>query len=215
MRKVLAKKLKIKEIYFTLQGEGYYTGRSAVFCRFAGCNLWSGREEDRSNAVCKFCDTDFWGTDGENGGIYTEEELTQKIKAVWGSKKGDPFVVFTGGEPALQLTTSLIDKVSEAGFFTSIETNGTIPIPTNIDWVTVSPKSNTDILISKGSELKLVYPQSDNDPQQFINLDFDHFYLQPLDNAAKHANTKLCMEYCRKFPHWKLSLQTHKLLGIK
>lgn len=202
-------------MYFTLQGEGFYTGRSAVFCRFTGCNLWSGREEDRSKAICKFCDTDFWGTDGENGGVYNQNDLINKALELWDDRESDPFVVFTGGEPALQLTEELLLGFKSAGFYTTVETNGTMELPNGLDWVTVSPKANTEILIKKGNELKLVYPQIENKPEAFEYLDFNHFYLQPMDSAEKHANTKLCLDYCRKNPKWKLSLQTHKLLGIK
>lgn len=201
-------------MYYTLQGEGYHTGRAAVFCRFTGCNLWSGREEDRSDAVCKFCDTDFWGTDGVNGGSYTAEELVLKIQGLAPKSDTNIFVVCTGGEPALQLDDDLVEAMNEADFDIAIETNGTKPLPIGLDWVCVSPKADSDLLITNGDELKLVYPQKENKPEDFIDLDFRHFYLQPLDDENKTHNTKLCIEYCLQNPKWKLSMQSHKVLGI-
>lgn len=205
---------KIKEIYYTLQGEGFHTGRAALFCRFAGCNLWTGREEDRDKAVCKFCDTDFWGTDGVNGGKYTEFELVDKLLSLWPETSVHPFVVCTGGEPGLQLDQTLIDHLHTHHFEVAIETNGTVSLPDGIDWICVSPKADTDIIITKGNELKLVYPQKENHPEDFIHLDFDHFYLQPLDDIGQSANTKACITYCLNNPLWNLSMQTHKALGI-
>ena len=202
---------KIKEIFYTLQGEGFHTGRPAVFCRFAGCNLWTGREEDREKAICKFCDTDFWGMDGNNGGKYTVASLTDKIISLWPDKGVLPFVVCTGGEPGLQVDALLVDSFHKAGIEIAIETNGTVSLPDGIDWVCVSPKANTYLVITKGNELKLVYPQIENTPDQFENLDFEYFYLQPMDNA----NQKATVAYCMDHPKWKLSLQTHKILGIE
>lgn len=204
----------IKEIYFTLQGEGFHTGRPAVFCRFSGCNLWSGLEKDRSTAICQFCDTDFWGIDGENGGKYQSENLATLIENLW---KGDdsPFVVFTGGEPLLQLDKKLIDEVHRKGFEIAIETNGTILPPDDIDWICVSPKANSKLVLKFGNELKLVYPQNNFDPSIFESLKFDHFFLQPMDGIEIEKSTLECVNYCIKNPKWKLSLQTHKLMGIK
>lgn len=201
-------------MYYTLQGEGFHSGRAAVFCRFTGCNLWSGREEDRSDAVCKFCDTDFFGTDGENGGSYTGEELINTLKSLAPKSETNLFVVCTGGEPALQLDDDLIEAMNEAEMDIAIETNGTKPLPIGIDWVCVSPKADAELLITNGDELKLVYPQLENKPEDFEDMDFKHFYLQPLDDEHKERNTKLCIEYCLAHPKWKLSMQTHKVLGI-
>ncbi len=206
---------KIKEIFYTLQGEGFHTGRPAVFCRFAGCNLWTGREEDREKAICKFCDTDFWGMDGNNGGKYTVASLTDKIISLWPDKGVLPFVVCTGGEPGLQVDALLVDSFHKAGIEIAIETNGTVSLPDGIDWVCVSPKANTYLVITKGNELKLVYPQIENTPDQFENLDFEYFYLQPMDNANQMDNIKATVAYCMDHPKWKLSLQTHKILGIE
>lgn len=205
---------KVKEIYYTLQGEGYHTGRPAVFCRFSGCNLWSGREEDRMNAVCKFCDTDFRGTDGLNGGLYDAEALVKMIVSLF-PQTSNVFVVFTGGEPALQLDEILVEELHKQKIEIAVETNGTLPLPDGIDWICVSPKANTNLVITRGNELKLVYPQLENSPDQFVNLDFDNFYLQPLDDVNQHLHTKDCVEYCLQHPQWKLSLQTHKILGIE
>lgn len=206
---------KIKEIFYTLQGEGFHTGRPAVFCRFAGCNLWTGREEDREKAICKFCDTDFWGMDGNNGGKYTVASLTDKIISLWPDKGVLPFVVCTGGEPGLQVDALLVDSFHKAGIEIAIETNGTVSLPDGIDWVCVSPKANTYLVITKGNELKLVYPQIENTPDQFEDLDFEYFYLQPMDNANQMDNIKATVAYCMDHPKWKLSLQTHKILGIE
>jgi len=207
------KNYKVKEIYYTLQGEGHYTGRAAVFCRFAGCNLWSGLEKDRENAICKFCDTDFWGTDGVNGGKFSAIELATKVRGLFPSDV-NPLVVCTGGEPALQLDEELINVFHQLGLEIAIETNGTVELADGIDWICVSPKSNTNILVTKGNELKLVYPQVENHPNQFQRLDFQHFYLQPLDNLYRAQNTKACIDFCMENPLWKLSVQTHKDIGI-
>jgi len=205
---------KIKEIYYTIQGEGFHTGRPAVFCRFSGCNLWSGREEDRHKAVCQFCDTDFWGVDGINGGRYDAKSLADCIETLWPDKSSEVFVVCTGGEPALQLDQTLVDAFHSRNFEIAIETNGTVPLADGIDWVCVSPKATAEIIVTSGNEIKLVYPQKENHPTGFECLDFDHFYLQPLDDENKLQNTQLCIEYCLSHPKWKLSIQTHKYLGI-
>lgn len=206
----------VKEIYLTLQGEGAQTGRRAVFCRFAGCNLWSGREKDRADAVCKFCDTDFVGTDGPGGGQFrTANDLTAACRAVWGSANGlPPLVVLTGGEPMLQVDDVLIDALHDAGFEIAIETNGTLPVPRAIDWICVSPKAGSDLVQTSGDELKLVYPQDANAPEDFAGLDFAHFLLQPMDGDKRQNNTQAALAYCLEHPQWQLSLQTHKLVGI-
>lgn len=208
----------VKEIYYTLQGEGARTGRAAVFCRFAGCNLWSGREEDRARAACWFCDTDFVGTDGPGGGRFaTAGALAQAIARCWqeaaGGEPGAPYVVFTGGEPLLQLDEAVIEACHAAGFEVAVETNGTIPAPPGIDWLTVSPKPGSTLVVTRGSELKLVYPQPVT-PESVAHLDFEAFYLQPLDGPDLRENTARTLDYCRRHPRWRLSLQTHKLLGI-
>lgn len=208
----------VKEIYFTLQGEGAQTGRAAVFCRFAGCNLWSGREEDRSAAVCNFCDTDFVGTDGLGGGRFADQrELTAAIVARWPTSGGDnarPLVVFTGGEPLLQLDQPLVDRLHERGWEVAIETNGTCLPPQRIDWICVSPKANADCVLRAGDELKLVFPQPGLSPEQFSGWDFRYFFLQPMDGPDVEANTQAALAYCLSRPEWRLSLQTHKLLGL-
>lgn len=205
---------KIKEIYYTIQGEGFHTGRAAVFCRMSGCNLWTGLEKDRDNAICKFCDTDFWGMDGSNGGKYTADELAIKIKSLWPDADTPVFVVITGGEPALQIDDELVSTFHQLEIEIAIETNGTLALPEGIDWICVSPKANAEIFVTKGHELKLVYPQIENSPRDFIDLDFDHFYLQPLDDQHQESNIKQCVEFIHAHPKWKLSLQTHKILGI-
>ena len=207
---------KVKEIFYTLQGEGGQSGRPAVFCRFTGCNLWTGREKDRDKAICQFCDTDFIGMDGLNGGKYkTAEELAKKVKSVWGNAAmGKPFVVCTGGEPALQLDKNIINAFHTEGLEISIETNGTVELPEGIDWICMSPKANTDLVVLKGHELKLVYPQKGAEPERFTHLNFDNFYLQPMDGIFQKENIQLTVEYCLKNPQWKLSLQTHKILNI-
>ena len=203
----------IKEIYYTLQGEGFHTGRPAVFCRFSGCNLWSGREEDRHKAICQFCDTDFWGTDGINGGKYTASELRDKILSLW-PLNDRPFIVFTGGEPALQLDEQLINELKKVHAEVAIETNGTLPLIEGIDWICVSPKAHTEIVVQNGNELKIVYPQHGIHPKDFENFSFDYFFLQPMDNENRNANTEDCIDYCKSHPQWRLSMQTHKYLNI-
>jgi 7-carboxy-7-deazaguanine synthase len=207
---------KIKEIFYTLQGEGAQTGRPSVFCRFSGCNLWSGREEDRHKAVCSFCDTDFRGTDGENGGRYhTPADLADKVAGLWPREAGGrPYVVCTGGEPLLQLDEALIEAFHERGFEVAVETNGTRPAPTGIDWICVSPKAGAELLLTGGHELKLVYPQPGAMPDQFEHLNFEHFFLQPMDGPDIERHTRLTLQYCLQHPHWRLSLQTHKVLDI-
>jgi 7-carboxy-7-deazaguanine synthase len=209
----------VKEIFYTLQGEGARTGRPAVFMRFAGCNLWSGREEDREKAICTFCDTDFVGTDGSDGGKYrTADELATKIKSLWpgtGNPQIKPYIVCTGGEPLLQLDTPLIDALHDAGFEIAIETNGTMEVPQGIDWICMSPKPNTEIKVRKGNELKFIYPQKELDPHSFSDYEFDHFYIQPMDNSNLEANIRQSLSFCLSNPQWKLSLQTHKMLGIR
>jgi len=209
------KNYSVKEIFYTLQGEGAQSGRPAVFCRFAGCNLWTGREKDRKNAICQFCDTDFVGTDGVNGGKYNKIDLVQKLVQTWGdTKKGKPYIVCTGGEPALQLDEALVEEMQRAGFEVAIETNGTLELAKNIDWVCVSPKANTEIIVTKGSELKLVYPQRDAEPEKFAHLTFEYYYLQPMDTIISNNNVELALQYCLQNPQWRLSLQTHKTLNI-
>ena len=208
----------VKEIFYTLQGEGAHTGRPAVFCRFAGCNLWSGREQDRAEAVCRFCDTDFRGTDGENGGTYrTAAELADKVAATWPQGANgavEPFVVCTGGEPLLQLDEALICELHARGFQVAVETNGTKPAPPGLDWICVSPKAAAALALRAGDELKLVYPQEEAPPEHFTELAFDHFFLQPMDGPVREEHTRAAVDYCKAHPRWRLSLQTHKLLGI-
>ncbi len=207
---------KVKEIYYTLQGEGAHTGRPAIFCRFTGCNLWTGLEKDRPKAICQFCDTDFWGMDGENGGKYTAASLAEKVMELWPDKnQGQPYVVCTGGEPLLQLDEELIKAFHEAGLQIAVETNGTIKAPAGLDWICVSPKANTELLLKKGDELKLVFPQKNAEPELYEKLDFDHFFLQPMDGPEGMENTQLTLNYCLENPKWRLSLQTHKWLEIK
>ncbi len=206
---------KIKEIYYTLQGEGAQVGRPAVFCRFSGCNLWTGREQDRHKAICQFCDTDFWGMDGENGGKYSKEDLAQKIKEVWGNMgAGKPYVVCTGGEPLLQLDEALIKSFHQTGFEVAVETNGTVEAPKGLDWICVSPKAGTELKITAGHELKLVFPQPEAMPARFEKLNFQHFFIQPMDGPDVQQNTKLAIDFCLKNPMWRLSIQTHKVLKI-
>lgn len=210
---------RVKELFHTLQGEGRHTGRAAVFCRFTGCNLWSGREEDRATARCRFCDTEFVGTDGPGGGRFeTDDELSDRIAAAWRTGTrigGQPFVVFTGGEPLLQLDDALIRAVHAAGFEIAVETNGTVAAPDGIDWLCVSPKAGNELRLTTGDELKLVYPQSGAEPERYADLAFRHFYLQPMDGPDAARNTALAVEYCLAHPQWRLSMQTHKLLGIR
>jgi len=207
----------VKEIYLTLQGEGAHTGRAAVFCRFTGCNLWSGREEDRSKAVCKFCDTDFLGTTGPGGGWFSSSAaLADSILQAWNDNVvgGRPFVVFTGGEPLLQIDDELISDCQARGLEVAIETNGTRAALSGIDWVCVSPKAGAGFVQRTGDEIKLVYPQEGCAPEDFEHLDFKHFFLQPMDGPNRSANIELAATYCRSHPQWRLSLQTHKLIGI-
>jgi 7-carboxy-7-deazaguanine synthase len=207
----------VKEIFYTLQGEGAQTGRPAVFCRFAGCNLWSGREQDRASAICKFCDTDFADTNGRGGGIFASAEaLAGAIDRTWpaNAEPGKRFVVCTGGEPLLQINTELIDALHTCGFEIAVETNGTIVAPAGLDWICVSPKAGASFQQCSGDELKLVFPQPGAEPKQFEQLAFRHFFLQPLDGPDRELNTTLALKYCLEHPRWRLSLQTHKLLGI-
>lgn len=205
----------VKEVFKTLQGEGGQAGRAAVFCRFAGCNLWSGREEDRATAQCRFCDTDFVGTDGEGGGRFkTAGSLADAIARAWGGLVERRYVVFTGGEPLLQLDDALIAAVHARGFTVAVETNGTLEAPPGIDWICVSPKAGTDLLQRTGQELKLVHPQDGPPPDHFEGLGFEHFFLQPMDGPDRERNIELCVAYCLGNPRWRVSLQTHKLMGI-
>ncbi|HET9776873.1 MAG TPA: 7-carboxy-7-deazaguanine synthase [Gemmatimonadaceae bacterium] len=224
----------VKEIFYTLQGEGAQAGRAAVFCRFSGCNLWSGREEDRSRAVCKFCDTDFVGTGPDGGRFKSAGELAAAIDRRWngGASRTDSsegadgqteisdrnarkYVVCTGGEPLLQLDENLITSLHEHGFEIAVETNGTRPAPRSLDWICVSPKAGAPLVQTSGNELKLVYPQSDAPPEKFERLDFQHFFLQPMDGPDVAANTERAIDYCLRHPRWRLSIQTHKLVGIR
>ena len=205
----------VKEIYLTLQGEGFHTGKHAVFCRFTGCNLWTGLEKDRNKAICTFCDTDFVGTDGLNGAKYSSAELlAEKIDELWQKDLKDKLVVFTGGEPLLQLNKKLIDMLHAKKFKIAVETNGTIMPPENIDWICVSPKKGAKFKLKHGDELKLVYPQDDFSPQLFETFDFDHFFLQPMDGKHLQRNILQSVSYCIENPLWRLSLQTHKIMGI-
>jgi 7-carboxy-7-deazaguanine synthase (Cx14CxxC type) len=214
----------VKELFPTLQGEGAHTGRAAVFCRFAGCNLWSGREEDRATAVCKFCDTDFVGSDGDGGGKFdTPQDLANAIESSWRSTSAGPqqrYVVFTGGEPLLQLDEQLIEQLHQKGFEVAIETNGTIKVPKGVDWVCVSPKAGSDLIVLQANELKLVIPQEGQDSLEkllarFEKMDYRNRFLQPMDGANLKINTELAISLCQKRPLWRLSLQSHKLIGIR
>jgi len=206
----------VKEIFLTLQGEGMQSGRAAVFCRFAGCNLWSGREQDRADAVCQFCDTDFVGTDGTLGGRYaTADDLAERIAATWGSDSHHRFVVLTGGEPMLQIDAALIGALHARDFMVAVETNGTLPAPPGLDWICVSPKADTELAIRQGHELKLVYPQLQNAPEDYTALAFQHFLLQPMDGPDLEQNTARAIDYCLRHPQWRLSVQTHKTIGIR
>jgi 7-carboxy-7-deazaguanine synthase len=210
----------VKEIFYTLQGEGAQSGRVAVFCRFSGCNLWSGREEDRSRAVCQFCDTDFVGVGPDGGRFSSAKELADAIDRCWGgganvSAGENKYVVCTGGEPLLQLDEKLIDALHERGFEVAVETNGTRPAPASLDWICVSPKAGAPFVQKSGSELKLVYPQADALPEKFADLDFRHFFLQPMDGPEVGENTERAIAYCLAHPRWRLSIQTHKLVGIR
>jgi 7-carboxy-7-deazaguanine synthase len=213
----------VKEIFYTLQGEGAQAGRASVFCRFSGCNLWSGREEDRSRAVCQFCDTDFVGTGPDGGKFGSASELADAIDRCWGGPAGHldrapgrvKYVVCTGGEPLLQLDDALIDALHDRGFDVAVETNGTRPAPASLDWICVSPKAGAPFVQTSGSELKLVYPQEKAPPEKFAGLDFRHFFLQPMDGPDIERNTEDAIEYCLRHPQWRLSIQTHKLVGIR
>lgn len=209
----------VREMYYTLQGEGAQTGRPAVFLRFAGCNLWSGREQDRAAAICKFCDTEFIGTAGPGGGKFASAAvLAAAVRSFWphAAERHQPFVVCTGGEPLLQLDRDAVEALHQRGFAVSIESNGTLPAPAGVDWICISPKADAPVVQTSGNELKLVYPQEEHgaQPRRFENFDFDHFFLQPLDNERKEDNTRAAVAYCLEHPQWKLSLQTHKILGI-
>lgn len=209
----------VKEVYYTLQGEGAQTGRAAVFLRFAGCNLWSGREEDRASATCRFCDTDFVGVDGPGGGRFPDAAaLAAAVAAAWPAPrpgKGRPLVVCTGGEPLLQLDASLVDALHGAGFEIAVETNGTRTPPAGLDWITVSPKAGSELVLTSGHELKLVYPQAGAEPERFEGLSFGSFFLQPMDGPERDANVARAAAYCLAHPCWRLSLQTHKLVGLR
>jgi len=207
----------VKEIFYTLQGEGANAGTPAVFCRFAGCNLWSGREEDRATATCDFCDTEFVGTDGTGGGKFeTARDLADAIASHWpASAPRNRFVVCTGGEPLLQLDRAAVDALHARGFRIAVETNGTIAPPAGIDWVCVSPKARAPLAVSHGDELKLVFPQAEAPPERFEALAFEHFFLQPMDGPAREANTRGAIDYCLAHPRWRLSLQSHKIIGIR
>jgi 7-carboxy-7-deazaguanine synthase (Cx14CxxC type) len=206
----------VKELFFTLQGEGAQAGRAAVFCRFAGCNLWTGREQDRATAVCTFCDTDFVGTDGEGGGKFaTAEALADSIAAAWPDVAGGRrYVVCTGGEPLLQLDTPLIDALHARGFEVAVETNGTQPAQPGLDWICVSPKADAPLVLTSGHELKLVYPQPLAQPERFAHLDFQNFFLQPMDSVLQREHTRAAVAYCMQHPQWRLSVQMHKVVGI-
>jgi 7-carboxy-7-deazaguanine synthase (Cx14CxxC type) len=206
----------VKEIFLTLQGEGAHAGRAAVFCRFSGCNLWSGREQDRATATCRFCDTDFVGTDGTLGGRYdSADDLADTIASQWAGEQAYRYVVLTGGEPLLQVDADLIDALHARGFTVGLETNGTIKPPDGVDWVCVSPKAGAELVVRQGDELKLVYPQADAMPAAFADLAFERFSLQPMDGPDAAANTERAVNYCMRHPQWRLSVQTHKTLGIR
>jgi 7-carboxy-7-deazaguanine synthase len=208
----------VKEIFYSLQGEGAHAGRPAIFCRFSGCNLWSGQEKHRANAICQFCDTDFVGTNGDGGGSFTSTtSLVAQVKSYWPQSISDqthPYVVCTGGEPLLQLDTDLIEAFHAEGMEVAIETNGTLPVPKGVDWVCVSPKSGSTLLVEEGDEIKLVYPQQGYHPSDFVHLKFNHFFLQPMFDDQENNNLETTVEYCLSHPRWSLSLQTHKLLGL-
>jgi 7-carboxy-7-deazaguanine synthase len=208
----------VKEIFYTLQGEGAHTGRAAVFCRFAGCNLWTGREQDRATAICDFCDTDFVGIGPDGGRFDTPQQLASAVATAWPSVRvgvGQPYVVCTGGEPLLQLDHTAIAALQAQGFQVAVESNGTRPAPRTLDWICISPKARATLVQTSGDELKLVYPQKDAPPERFASLDFRHFYLQPMDGPDLEANTRAAVAYCLAHPRWQLSIQTHKLLGLR
>lgn len=205
----------VKEIFYTLQGEGAHAGRAAVFCRFAGCNLWTGREQDRDSATCTFCDTDFVGVGPDGGKFATADELASAVVFRWPAADRRPFVVCTGGEPLLQLDSTAVDALHALGFEVAVETNGTQAAPPGLDWICVSPKAATDLVLVAGNELKLVFPQEEAPPERFESLAFEHFFLQPMDGPDIERNTRLALDYCLAHPRWRLSLQTHKMLGIR
>jgi 7-carboxy-7-deazaguanine synthase (Cx14CxxC type) len=208
----------VKEIYYTIQGEGGQAGRPAVFCRFVGCNLWSGREQDRATAICQFCDTNFVGVDGPSGGAYEDaDHLAATVEGLWPSaaERARRFVVFTGGEPLLQLDGALVDACHDRGFEVAIETNGTKPAPPRVDWICVSPKAGSELVLHGGDELKLVFPQPGAEPERFERMAFDYFFLQPMDGPNRDENTRLAIRYCLEHPQWRLSIQRHKLLGLR
>jgi len=206
----------VKEMFYTLQGEGANAGRPAVFCRLAGCNLWSGREEDRSSAICQFCDTDFVGTDGDGGGKFASApELAATIASFWPAQQGHRLVVLTGGEPLLQVDAALVEALHAHGFTIAVETNGTVAPPAGIDWLCMSPKAGSTWVVTKGQELKLVFPQAGLDPSTFERYDFEHHFLQPMDGPHAAAHTAAAIAYCQAHPLWRLSVQTHKLIGIR
>lgn len=205
----------VKEIFYTLQGEGTHAGRAAVFCRFAGCNLWTGREQDRESAVCSFCDTDFVGVGPDGGKFATADDLAAAVALRWPVPDARPFVVCTGGEPLLQLDAAAIEALHARGFEVAVESNGTQPAPAGLDWICVSPKAEAELVLKAGHELKLVFPQETAPPEKFESLRFDHFFLQPMDGPDVERNTRLALDYCLAHPRWRLSLQTHKLLGIR
>jgi 7-carboxy-7-deazaguanine synthase (Cx14CxxC type) len=206
---------RIKEIFFTQQGEGKNTGKDFIFVRFSGCNLWSGKEKNRASAICSFCDTDFYGTDGINGGKYLAKDLIKKIKSLWISADNQIRVVLTGGEPLLQVDKGLVSALKKENIYIAVETNGTLEAPDGIDWICMSPKANTEIKLRKGSEVKVVYPQKNLNPDNFNVLDFKNFYIQPMDSENYEDNVSQSVKYCMQNPNWKLSLQTHKILGIR
>lgn len=206
---------RIKEIFYTQQGEGKNTGMNSVFIRFTGCNLWSGKEKNRGNAICNFCDTDFYGTDGINGGIYTKEELLSKVRSIWLNEDENINVVLTGGEPLLQVDQQLINFFKENNLYIAIETNGTIIPPSGIDWICMSPKPKTKINVSSGDEIKFIYPQQNFNPKMFEAMNFSHFYVQPMDSEKLHENVNETIKFCMQNPKWKISLQSHKILGIQ
>lgn len=209
------KKYTVKEIFYTLQGEGYNAGKAAIFCRFTGCNLWNGKEKDRKKSICSFCDTDFLGTNGALGGQYSLENLVNKITKLWPQYKKNKFVVFTGGEPLLQLDQLLIDRLKNNNFKVAVETNGTILPPLRIDWICVSPKAKSNFILKKANEIKVVYPQENLDPKKYEKLNFDHFYIQPLYNKNLKENNKKAIEFILNNPSWKLSVQSHKYIGVQ
>ena len=206
----------VKEAFLTLQGEGRQAGRAAVFCRFAGCNLWSGREKDRAGAQCGFCDTDFVGTEGQGGGAFaTAEALAAHLARLWGKEPARRFAVLTGGEPLLQVDRALIEALQDQRFEIAVETNGTLPAPAGLDWICVSPKAGAPLELTRGDELKLVFPQAGAEPENYEALDFGEFLLQPMDGPEISRNTKAAIDYCLAHPRWRLSLQTHKIIGVK